>query len=65
VVRAAAAGGLVSIAGGEPVQVSVPAGLEAGTGVQVAIRPESLRLVSDGRTSPTRPVGSCEGRSPT
>jgi iron(III) transport system ATP-binding protein len=48
VVRAAAAGGLVSIAGGEPVQVSVPAGLEAGTGVQVAIRPESLRLVSDG-----------------
>jgi len=48
VVRAAADDSLVSVAGGEPVRVSLAAGMVDGAGVQVAIRPESLRLAPDG-----------------
>jgi iron(III) transport system ATP-binding protein len=51
VVRAASDDSLVSVAGGEPVRLSLPAGLADGAGVQVAIRPESLRLALD-RASP-------------
>jgi iron(III) transport system ATP-binding protein len=47
VVRAASGDSLVSVAGGEPVRLSLPAGLAEGAGVQVAIRPESLRLALD------------------
>ena len=36
--------GLVSVAGTEPVRVATATGLRPGTEVQVAIRPESLRL---------------------
>jgi len=62
VVRAAAADGLVSIAGGEPVRVSVPDDLRAGMSVQVAIRPESLRLVSDGTEVVDTARGSLRGK---
>ena len=48
VVRAAADDSLVSVAGSEPVRVSLAAVLEEGAGVQVVIRPESLRLAPDG-----------------
>ena len=48
VVRAAADDSLVSVAGSEPVRVSLAAVLDVGAGVQVAIRPESLRLAPDG-----------------
>src|SRR5262249_41618588 len=48
VVCAAAADSLVSIAGSDPVRVSTPSGLETGMIVQVAIRPESLRLARNG-----------------
>jgi iron(III) transport system ATP-binding protein len=48
VARAAPDDGLVSVAGSEPVPVSLGARVEAGAAVQVAIRPESLRLVPDG-----------------
>jgi iron(III) transport system ATP-binding protein len=48
VVRAAADDSLVSVAGGEPARLSLATGIEEGAGVQVAIRPESLRLALDG-----------------
>jgi iron(III) transport system ATP-binding protein len=44
VVRAAVDDGLISVAGGEPVRLSVGGPLGVGAGVQVAIRPESLHL---------------------
>jgi iron(III) transport system ATP-binding protein len=44
VVRAALDDSLVSVAGGEPVRLSLPGSLVEGAGVQVAIRPESLRV---------------------
>jgi iron(III) transport system ATP-binding protein len=40
--------GLISVAGGEPVRLGLRGGLADGAGVQVAIRPESLRFVHDG-----------------
>jgi ABC-type Fe3+/spermidine/putrescine transport system ATPase subunit len=48
VVRVAPGEGLISVAGSEPVPVSLGTRVEAGEEVQVAIRPESLRLVPDG-----------------
>jgi iron(III) transport system ATP-binding protein len=48
VVRAAADDSLVSVAGSEPVPLPLGASLEIGAGLQVAIRPESLRLAPDG-----------------
>jgi iron(III) transport system ATP-binding protein len=48
VVRVAPGEGLISVAGSEPVPVSLGTRVEAGAEVQVAIRPESLRLVPDG-----------------
>ena len=48
VVRAAADDSLVSVAGGQPVRLRLAAVLEAGAGVQVAIRPESLRPAPEG-----------------
>jgi iron(III) transport system ATP-binding protein len=48
VVRAAADESRVSVAGGDPVRCLSGAGLAEGTAVQVAIRPESLRLARDG-----------------
>jgi iron(III) transport system ATP-binding protein len=47
VVRAGADGILVSVSGGDPVRCSPRPGLAEGTMVQVAIRPESLRLARD------------------
>ena len=55
VVRAAADDGLISVAGGEPVPVALGGALPAGAAVvQVAIRPESLRLTRDGAGPGTR-----------
>ena len=50
VVRTAAGETLASVAGGAPVRVELRPGLADGAGIQVAIRPESLRLVHDGQT---------------
>ncbi len=63
VVRAAPGDSLVSVAGGEPVPVSLAARVEAGAEVQVAIRPESLRLVPDG-AGPGRARACCGARWP-
>jgi iron(III) transport system ATP-binding protein len=52
VVRAGLDESLVSVAGGDPIRCSGRAGLADGAGVQVAIRPESLRLTPDGAAPP-------------
>jgi iron(III) transport system ATP-binding protein len=62
VVRGALADCLVSIAGCEPVPVSVPTRLETGTSVQVAIRPESLRLTVDGTAAADAAHGTLRGK---
>jgi iron(III) transport system ATP-binding protein len=62
VVRAAADRSLVSVAGGEPVGLPLPATVADGVGVQVAIRPESLRLVPEGPASPAVSEGVLRGK---
>ncbi len=62
VVRAAADDSLVSVAGSEPVRVSLAAVLEEGAGVQVAIRPESLRLAPDGAGVAVAGAGVLRGK---
>ncbi len=48
VVHAGADESLVSVAGGDPIRCAARAPLAEGAAVQVAIRPESLRLARDG-----------------
>jgi ABC-type Fe3+/spermidine/putrescine transport system ATPase subunit len=55
--RAVSDDALVSVAGSRPVRIALPAILESGTAVQVAIRPESLHLAPDG----TRIEGAADG----
>ena len=62
VVRAAADDSLVSVAGSEPVRVSLAAALEVGAGVQVAIRPESLRPILDGAGAAAAGAGVLQGK---
>jgi iron(III) transport system ATP-binding protein len=62
VVRAAADDSLVSVAGGEPVRVSLANGMPEGSGVQVAIRPESLRLADDGPGGREGTPGTLRGK---
>ena len=62
VVRAAADDSLVSVAGSEPVRVSLAAVLEVGAGVQVAIRPESLRPILDGAGAAAAGAGVLQGK---
>jgi iron(III) transport system ATP-binding protein len=62
VVRAGAHDGLVSVAGSEPVRVPLAAALEPGAGVQVAIRPESLRLAPDGAGVADAAAGVLRGK---
>jgi iron(III) transport system ATP-binding protein len=62
VVRAAADDSLVSVAGSEPVRVALAAVLDAGAGVQVAIRPESLRLTLDGAGAAAEGAGVLRGK---
>ena len=50
------------MAGGEPVPVALGGALPAGAAVQVAIRPESLRLTGDGASSGDAPVGILRGK---
>jgi iron(III) transport system ATP-binding protein len=62
VVRAAADDSLVSIAGGEPVRVALANGMADGSAVQVAIRPESLRIAADGPDGPEATAGTLRGK---
>jgi iron(III) transport system ATP-binding protein len=62
VVRAAADDSRVSVAGSEPVRVALAAGLGVGAGVQVAIRPESLRLAPDGADLADAAAGLLRGK---
>ena len=62
VVRAAVDDSLVSVAGSEPVRLSLTPVLEVGAGVQVAIRPESLRLAPDGAGLADAAAGVLRGK---
>jgi iron(III) transport system ATP-binding protein len=62
VVRAAADDSLVSVAGSKPVRLSLAPVLEVGSGVQVAIRPESLRLAPDGADLTDAAAGLLRGK---
>jgi iron(III) transport system ATP-binding protein len=62
VVRVAADDSLVSVAGGEPVRVSLAARVAVGAEVQVAIRPESLRLAPDGAGLGAARAGELRGK---
>jgi iron(III) transport system ATP-binding protein len=55
-------GSLVSVAGGAPVRLSGTPALGVGTAVQVAIRPESLRLASDGAAAVDGTHGVLRGK---
>jgi len=46
IVRAAGDDSVVAVGGGHPIAVTLPPGAVAGQTVQVAVRPESLRLSS-------------------
>src|SRR5262245_38134721 len=60
VVRGAAGESLVEVAGSRPVVLPVPAELGQGARVQVAIRPESLRLLPEGAAA--APAGAVSGK---
>jgi ABC-type Fe3+/spermidine/putrescine transport system ATPase subunit len=62
VVQAAADDGRISVAGGHPIRVGLSGGMTDGAGVQVAIRPESLRLADDGADDPEATAGILCGK---
>jgi iron(III) transport system ATP-binding protein len=62
VVLAAGDDSLISVAGGEPIPASLGGAREAGAGVQVAIRPESFRLTSDGTGAADASIGVLQGK---
>jgi iron(III) transport system ATP-binding protein len=62
VVRAAADESQVSVAGGHPVRVGLASRTTAGAAVQVAIRPESLRLAEDEADGPEATAGFLRGK---
>jgi iron(III) transport system ATP-binding protein len=62
VMLAAADDSLVSIAESDPVRVALPAALETGAAVQVAIRPESLHLAIDGAGLADASHGALRGK---
>jgi iron(III) transport system ATP-binding protein len=62
VVRADSGEGLISVAGSAPVPVVLGGTPPAGSAVQVAIRPESLRLAVGGAGSGDAPAGILRGK---
>jgi iron(III) transport system ATP-binding protein len=62
VVGSEAGESLVAVAGSRPVVLPVPASLGPGARVQVAIRPESLRLLPEGAGGATTAAGTLRGK---
>jgi len=62
VIRAAGDDSLVAVGGEHPIAVALSQSAVGGQAVQVAIRPESLRLTLPAPTSTADPVGTVPGK---
>jgi iron(III) transport system ATP-binding protein len=62
VVRAGSGESRVSVAGGEPLRIGLVGGMTDGAEVQVAIRPESLRLADEGADGSEATAGAVRGK---